>query len=120
MRCTRWANNDGQSDVCVGGAHLGLLLHEGVLHDGGGLAVEGHPPAFVVLHLPSHTVCRACEGEGWVITRAGGVRNGPGEGGGGSGTQKFVHQKWPNQIFPMVNFRFSRDGPFGLGGGGDG
>ena len=42
------------------------------------------------------------------------------EGGGGSGTQKFVYQKWPDQIFPMVNFVVSHDGHFGLGpGGGD-
>ena len=42
------------------------------------------------------------------------------EGGGGSGTQKFVYQKWPNQIFPIVNFGFSYNGHFGLGGGGGG
>ena len=41
-------------------------------------------------------------------------------GGGGSGTQKFVYQKWPDQNFPIVNFRFSHDGHFGLGGGGGG
>ena len=27
-------------------------------------------------------------------------------GGGGSGTQKFVYQKWPDQIVPVVNFIF--------------
>ena len=44
-----------------------------------------------------------------------------GEGGRGrSGTQKFVYQKWPDQIFPIVNFVFSRDGHFGLEGGGSG
>ena len=37
-----------------------------------------------------------------------------------SGTQKFVYQKWPKKIFPIVNFVFSRDGHFGLGGGGPG
>ena len=31
-------------------------------------------------------------------------------GGGGSGTQKCVPQKWPDKIFPMVNFAFSHDG----------
>ena len=36
-------------------------------------------------------------------------------GGGG-----FVFQKWPNQIFPPVNFFFSHDGQFGLGGPGGG
>ena len=25
-------------------------------------------------------------------------------GGGGSGTQNFVFQKWPNKIFPIINF----------------
>ena len=45
-----------------------------------------------------------------------------GEGGGGSGfwTQNLVYQKWPDQIFPVVNFVFSRDGHFGLGRGGRG
>ena len=35
-------------------------------------------------------------------------------GGGGDGTQNFVYQKWPNKIFPLVNFVFSHDGHFGL------
>ena len=38
--------------------------------------------------------------------------------GGGSGTQKFVYQKWPNKFFPLVNFAFSHAGHFGLEGGG--
>ena len=33
-------------------------------------------------------------------------------------TQKSVCQKWPDQIFPMVNFVFSHDAHFGLWGGG--
>ena len=37
---------------------------------------------------------------------------------GGSGSQKFVYQKWPDQIFPLVNFVFSDDGHFGAEGGG--
>ena len=40
-----------------------------------------------------------------------------GRGPGGSGTQKFVRQKWPDQIFATVNFVFSHDGTFGLKGG---
>ena len=40
------------------------------------------------------------------------------EGGAGSGTKNFVYQKWPNQIFPPVNFVCSHDGPCGLEGGG--
>ena len=28
-------------------------------------------------------------------------------GGGGSGTQQFVYQKWPDQIFPIVNLAVS-------------
>ena len=35
---------------------------------------------------------------------------------GGSGTQKFVYQKWPDKIFPMVNFVFSHYRHFGRGG----
>ena len=38
------------------------------------------------------------------------------KGGGGSGTQKFMYQKWPCQIFPLVNFVFSHNGCLGLGG----
>ena len=26
------------------------------------------------------------------------------KGGGGSGTQKVVYQKWPDKTFPIVNF----------------
>ena len=39
-------------------------------------------------------------------------------GGGGGGGQRFVYQKWPDQIFPTVNSVFSCDGPFGWGQGG--
>ena len=40
--------------------------------------------------------------------------------GGGEGVwyQKFVYQKWPDQIFPIVNFVFPHIGHFGLGGAG--
>ena len=38
--------------------------------------------------------------------------------GGGSGTQHFVYQKWPDKIIPTVNFVFSHDGHFGLDPGG--
>ena len=42
------------------------------------------------------------------------------EQGGGRGfwTQNLVYQKWPDQIFPIVNFVFSHYGHFGLGRGG--
>ena len=43
-----------------------------------------------------------------------------GEGGRGFWTQNLVYQKWPDQIFPIVNFVLSRDGHFGLGRGGEG
>ena len=43
-----------------------------------------------------------------------------GEGGRGFWTQNLVYPKWPDQIFPIVNFVFSDDGPFGLGRGGGG
>ena len=38
--------------------------------------------------------------------------------GGGSGTQKFVYQKWADEIFSIVNFFFAHHGHFGLGWGG--
>ena len=37
--------------------------------------------------------------------------------GGGSGTQKVVYQKWPDQIFLIVSLVLSHDGPFGREGG---
>ena len=40
------------------------------------------------------------------------------EEGGGSGTQKFVYQKWPNQISPTVNFCFFPQWSLWSGGGG--
>ena len=43
-----------------------------------------------------------------------------GEGGRGFWTQNLVYQKWPDQIFPIVNSGLSRDGHFGLGRGGRG
>ena len=45
---------------------------------------------------------------------------GGGEGGRGFWTQNLVYQKWPDQIFPIVNFVFSHFGHFGLGRGGGG
>ena len=48
------------------------------------------------------------------------VVQGGGEGGRGFWTQNLVYQKWPNQIFPIVNFVFSHYGHFGLEGGGGG
>ena len=42
------------------------------------------------------------------------------EGGRGAETQKFVYQKWPDQIFPIVNLVVSHDGHFGLQGGEEG
>ena len=56
--------------------------------------------------------------------RGGGARlllsRGGGEGGRGVWTQNLVYQKWPDQIFPIVNFVFSHYGHFGLGRGGGG
>ena len=43
-----------------------------------------------------------------------------GEGARGFWTQNLVYQKWPDQIFPIVNFVFSHCGHFGLGRGGGG
>ena len=42
------------------------------------------------------------------------------EEGGGSRTQKFVYHKWPDKIFPTINFAFSHDGHFGPGAEGGG
>ena len=42
------------------------------------------------------------------------------KGGGGSGTQNFVYQKWPDKISPIVNFVFFQCDHFGLEEGGPG
>ena len=52
--------------------------------------------------------------------RAGLLLSRGGEGGRGFWTQNLVYQKWPDQIFPIVNFVFSHYGHFGLGRGGGG
>ena len=41
-------------------------------------------------------------------------------GEGGSGTQKFVYHKWPDQILVIGTFCFCHDGHFGLEGAGPG
>ena len=48
------------------------------------------------------------------ITAAGAASEVPSLRPGGWG-HKFVYQKWPDQVFPFVNFVFSNDGHFGLG-----
>ena len=73
--------------------------------------------------MPAGSCARRARGVGVALgagkahcaTQATGRRE---EGRGGFGTQKFVHQKWPDQISPIVNFIVSRDGHFGLKGGG--
>ena len=37
--------------------------------------------------------------------------------GGGVWDPRFVNQKWPDQIFPHVNFMFTHDGHLGRGRG---
>ena len=71
------------------------------------------PPPFVIILFaqstrPLNTLRRT---QGCSTRKEGG-------GGAGGGTQKFVYQKWPDQIVPMVNFLFSHNGHFGFGGGG--
>ena len=50
------------------------------------------------------------------------IRGGDCKGGyqkfGGGIAKGGGYQKWPRQIFPAVNFRFSPNGHFGLGGRG--
>ena len=56
-----------------------------------------------------HTATRQREG-------GGGYQTGAKRGRGGPRTEKIVCQQWPNMIFPTVNFVFSHDSHFGLGG----
>ena len=65
---------------------------------------------------PNGRLPRECAG---TPARLGHLRLDYGEGRkGGSETRKFVYKIWPDQIFPIVNFGFPRDGHFGLEGGG--
>ena len=57
----------------------------------------------------SHTGGRGSEGGGSSPPPQPRIRR---AGEGGSGTQKFVYQKWPNKIFRMVNVVFPRCGHF--------
>ena len=73
-------------------------------------------------------VCMCTRGVGCALWRGGAaVQRGGGGGGrralekrGGSGTQNFVYQNWPDNISPIVNFAFFHDGQFGRGHGGGG
>ena len=130
------------SHVCDGGQTCWRQLASPVApaRGCGGLQVHGkgkitgHETAIVLL-----TVALAGDAgarSGWMATAGGwgvlqvqrahtapviGVGRGGGgrmRKGGGGGTKIFVYPKWPNQIFPVVNFVFSHDAHFGLGGGG--
>ena len=61
------------------------------------------------------------QGMGWCLGGGAGLLLSRG-GGGGEGVldPNLVYQKWPDQIFPSVNFVFSDYGHFGLGRGGGG
>ena len=67
-------------------------------------------------HPISRMTCNACIVPGAIS----GLLLSRGEGGRGFWTQNLVYQKWPDQIFPVVNFVFSHYGHFGLGRGGGG
>ena len=74
--------------------------------------------------LSTANVGNATQGQGLRSTKfdpsAGLLLSRGGEGGRGFWTQNLVYQKWPDQIFPIVNFVFSHYGHFGLGRGGRG
>ena len=67
----------------------------------------------VALFLPPARPEGGGGGAGLLLSRGG-------EGGRGFWTQNLVYQKWPDQIFPIVNFVFSHYGHIGLGRGGGG
>ena len=53
-----------------------------------------------------------------LLDHRGCIRREGGGGGGGWAPRNVYTKKWPDQIFPMVNFVFSHCGHFGTGGGG--
>ena len=70
---------------------------------------------------PSTTTTRRSTCRAWRMPHVrASFEQGGGEGGRGFWTQNLVYQKWPDQIFPIVNFGFSHYGHFGLGRGGGG
>ena len=63
--------------------------------------------------VPQHLRAKMGGGGGRVLLKGrGGVWN--------PNVQKNVNHKWPDKIFPFVNFAVSHDGHFGLEGGGGG
>ena len=74
------------------------------------------PPRVMRDTVPGARVCPNASQRGWGDEG----REVPeeGEGGGGSGTQKFVYQKWPDKSFPIANFRFFPLSSLWSGGGG--
>ena len=66
------------------------------------------PPAPCVLPRLGKAV-PTWEGDAPPPPRPGLLLSRGGEGGRGFWTQNLVYQKWPDQIFPIVNFVFSRD-----------
>ena len=84
---------------------------------GGGILGKTHPPrkkflthflALEPVKFDLATPRRTYPDPGLRLSREG-------EGGRRFGTQKFVQQRWPDQIFPIVNFVFSHDGHCGKG-----
>ena len=65
--------------------------------------------------IPEGASC--CENWYWA-TKGGRLLSGGREGGRGFGTQQFVYLKWPDQIFPVVNFVFPAMVPLVWGGRG--
>ena len=66
----------------------------------------------------SRSVANTTRSRGCLTTGGGGLLlSRGGEGGRGFWTQNLVYQKWPDQIFPIVNFVFSRDVTLVWGGG---
>ena len=93
---------------------------------GGILGWKGRGPGWncsVAMHCPKcGTHGRGAQLVGTQIHETPQTRASFEQGGGGRGfwTQNLVYQKWPDQIFPIVNFVFSHYGHFGLGRGGGG
>ena len=120
--CREGRDLDHRVSVCSEGARAcfgggggrvpSLLSHLPHFCWGGVGAAKGLLPRFLV---PKWTQPRACTLALWWLKFGPTEGQGGGGGVGGSGTQKFVYQRWPDKIFPIVNFVSSHHGPFGLG-----
>ena len=123
-----WRTGVGRTRTAIGRRRRGMPRPPSVAAAGGGPSVGRHPTSARVRREPPDGEPLRPPGGGGAASvppppppaPAPGLLLSRGEGGRGFWTQNLVYQKWPDQIFPIVNFVFSHYGHFGLGRGGGG